>query len=199
MRATCPECGAQAHVSAFFVEDDGKRLFALAAEMQPELGRAVTGYLGLFKPVKTALRLARAVKLVQELVALVATGDVCKDERNGVRRPASPSIWAAGIETMLAQRASLSLPLDNHNYLRAVVFGLADKADAATERQKEAGARVGKHLDSLSVKSVASGGESPLENTLRWIKQMEGMGGEYTAEWADAERAKAREKYGSKA
>lgn len=196
MRATCPDCGAQAHLSAFFVEDDGKRLAAQLADMQPELGRAVISYLGLFKPVKTALRMARAVKLVQELMALIATGDVCRDERNGVRRPATPGTWAVGIETMLAQRAALTLPLENHNYLRAVVFGLADKADAATERQKEANARVGKHLDTPAGKSVATGGESALATQLQWIADMVEKD-QFTPEQAEAERAKARKKHGS--
>jgi len=77
---TCPECGAQAHVSAFFVEDDGKRLAGLFAEMEPILGRAVLGYLGLFKPNKTALRLSRAVTLTQELLNLVTAGAVCRVE-----------------------------------------------------------------------------------------------------------------------
>lgn len=197
MRATCPDCGAQAHIAAFFADDEGKRLAALMADMQPELGRAVISYLGLFKPIKTALRMARAVKLVQELVALVSAGDVCKDERNGVRRPASVAAWTAGIETMLAQRTALTLPLDNHNYLRSVVFALADKADAANERQREAGARVGKHLDAPT-KAVATPGESPLVNQLAWIDQMELVHG-FTPEQAEEERAKAREKYGEQA
>lgn len=195
MRATCPDCGAQAHLSAFFVEDDGKRLAALLADMQPELGRAVIGYLGLFKPAKTALRLARAVKLVQELVALVEAGSVCRDERGGVRRPATPGMWANCIEQMLSQRASLTLPLDTHNYLRAVVFGLADKADAATERQKEDAARAGKHLAGVSEKSDPA--ESKLANRLAWINQQL-MYGQFTEEQAEAERAQARAKYGSK-
>lgn len=198
MRATCPECGAQAHLSAFFAEDDGKRLAALLADMVPELGRAVIAYLGLFKPLKSALRLARAVKLVQELVALVETGTVCRDERNGVRRPASPAMWAAGIEQMLAQRASLTLPLENHNYLRAVVFGLADKADAAVERQREEHARVGKHLQGGSGNAAPSSQESKLANQLAWITQQLQYG-YFTAEEAEAERTKAREKYGVKA
>lgn len=198
MRATCPECGAQAHLSAFFAEDDGKRLAALLADMAPELGRAVIAYLGLFKPLKSALRLARAVKLVQELVALVEAGTVCRDERNGVRRPASPATWAAGIEQMLAQRASLTLPLENHNYLRAVVFGLADKADAAAERQREEQARVGKHLQGGSGNTAPSSQESKLANQLAWITQQLQYG-HFTAEEAEAERAKAREKYGVKA
>lgn len=194
MRGTCPDCGAQAHLSAFFAEDDGKRLAALMADMQPELGRAVIAYLGLFKPLKNALRLPRAVKLVQELAALVAAGTVCRDERNGVRRPASPAMWTAGIEQMLAQRASLTLPLENHNYLRAVVFGLADKADAVTEREREENARAGRHLDAAAPPQPK---ESPLERQLAWIRQQEGYGA-FTAEQAEVERAKARAKYGAK-
>lgn len=192
MRATCPDCGAQGHISAFFVEDDGKRLAALLAEMQPELGRAVVGYLGLFKPAKTALRMARAVKIVQELVALVETGTVCKDERSGVRRPASSLTWATGIETMLLQRASLTLPLETHNYLRAVVYGIADKADAVAERQRESDARAGRHLPK---ETAAERKESKYENHLAWIQQMESIG-HFTREQADQERLQARVRFG---
>lgn len=193
MRATCPDCGAQAHLSAFFAEDDGKRLAMLLADMQPDLGRAALGYLGLFKPVKTGLRLPRAVKLLQDLSALVATGTVCRDERNGVRRPATPGQWAAGIEQMLAQRASLSLPLDSHNYLRAVVFGLADKADAAAERQREADARTGRHLATVP-SDTASEQERKLEDALYYIQQQLGYGA-ITPEQAEQQREAAYQKY----
>lgn len=196
MRATCPDCGAQGHIAAFFVEDDGKRLAALLAEMQPELGRAVIGYLGLFKPHKTALRLARAVKLVQELVALVDAGSVCRDERSGMRRATTPSMWAYGIEQMLAQRAALTLPLDGHGYLRAVVYGLADKADAVAERTREEDARNGRHMrpeGSVGISPVARH-ESKLENQLAFIRQMLNAGA-YTPEQADAEREKARQRH----
>ena len=192
MKGTCPDCGAQAHLSAFLVEDDGKRLAALLAEMQPELGRAVIGYLGLFKPAKTALRMARAVKIVQELVALVETGTVCKDERSGVRRPASALTWATGIETMLLQRTSLTLPLETHNYLRAVVYGLADKADAAVERQREADARSGKHLPKETADERK---ESKYANHLEWVAQMQRVG-HFTPEQAKEECRQARERYG---
>lgn len=194
MRATCPDCGAQAHVTAFFVEDEGKRLATVVAGMPPDLGRATLSYLGLFKPAKTGLRLARAAKLAAELDALANAGSVCRDERSGVQRPCTPATWAAGIEQMLTQRASLTLPLDSHNYLRAVVFSLADKADAAIERQKEADARVGKHLTTASAKSEPN--ESPLEAQLNWIERTRGMGG-MTDDEAEAERAKARAKYGA--
>lgn len=195
MRATCPDCGVQAHVTAFFVEDDGKRLAMTVAGLEPELGRALLGYLGLFKPSKTALRMARAAKLAQEVAALVASGSVCKDERGGVRRTTTPATWAAGIEQMLAQRGALTLPLDTHGYLRAVVFGLADKADAAAERAREASARAGKHLAPTSAKSGAAQ-ESAYESQMRWIDQTLGLGG-FTVEEAEQERRKARERYGA--
>jgi hypothetical protein len=197
MRATCPECGAQAHVAAFFVEDDGKRLAVAVAGMAPELGRATLAYLGLFKPAKTTLRIARAAKIAQEVADLVAAGSVCKDERSGVRRPATPQQWALGMETMLAQRASLSLPLESHGYLRAVVYGLADKVDAAAERQREADARVGKHLRDGSDNGASKHQETPFERHMAWIAQTEHVGG-FTPEEAEAERAKARAKYGER-
>lgn len=192
MRATCPDCGTQAHVAAFLIEDDGKRLAATLAGMMPELGRAVIGYLGLFKPAKTALRMARAAKLAAEVDALANAGSVCRDERSGVHRPCTPATWAAGIEQMLAQRASLSLPLDNHNYLRAVVFGLADKADAAAERQTHEQLRVGKRPADASVNAPR---ESRLDNQLSWIAQQLQVGAMTPAE-AELARADARKKHG---
>ena len=133
------------------------------------------------------------MKVVEELQQLVAPGTVCNDERSGVRRPALPATWAAGIEQMLAQRGTLTLPLANHNYLRAVVFGLADKADAAAERQTEEQRRVGQHRTGTSGTADTA---TPLQNHLQWISQMVERGG-FTAEEAEAERAKAREKYGN--
>lgn len=195
MRATCPDCGTQGHVAAFFVEDEGKRLAATMAGMVPELGRAVIGYLGLFKPAKTALRMARAAKLAQEIDALANAGSVCRDERSGVHRPCTPATWAAGIEQMLAQRAALSLPLDGHNYLRAVVYSLADKADALAERQTHEQLRVGKRP---AAASAAAPGESRLDNQLSWIAQQL-LVGAMTPEEAELARATARSKYGETA
>lgn len=143
MHLTCPSCHERFPIAAGFIDDDGKRLAALLADMEPVLGRAVIAYLRLFKPAKQGLRTARAVKIVRDLLDLVHLGTVCRDERGGVRRPASPAMWADGIEQMLAESGGLSLPLSNHRYLRAVVFGLADKVDADRERQREKDLRAG--------------------------------------------------------
>lgn len=197
MHATCPHCAFQGEVEVFFADAEGKRLAAVMAELPPECGRAALAYLRLFKPPKTGLRMARAVKLAREVAELVTAGSVCKDERGGVRRPASPATWAAGIEQMLAQRDRLSLPLETHGYLRAVVFGLADQADAQLERQREANARAGRHLEAPS-KAAQAPSETPLERQLKWIDMQLDYGG-MTPEAAEQERATARAKYGSAA
>lgn len=147
MHLTCPSCNESFPIVAGFLEPDGKRFGMLLAGMDPALGRATVEYLALFTPAKQKLRLAKAVKLVAALDALVREGSVCRDERGGVRRPAAAAHWVAGIEQMLEQRARLTLPLTNHHYLRAIVYGLADQADAAAERQREAGKKAGRHLD----------------------------------------------------
>ena len=167
MRLTCPCCDTEFPIEAGFSEADGKRFAALVAELEPALGRAVLAYLRLFKPNKTALRLSRATRIVDELMMLVRAGTVCRDERAGMRRPADQTVWAAGIEQMLAAREGLSLPLDNHNYLRAVVYGLADKADAKAEHAREAAARTRIAAGS----SLAAPGESRLDAQLRWLRQ----------------------------
>lgn len=197
MHVVCPACGTEFPIEAGLLEGDGKKLAAVLADMEPVLGRACIAYLRLFKPAKTALRMARAAKLAAELQALATAGSVCRDERSNVQRAATPATWTAGIEQMLAQRAALVLPLDSHAYLRAVVFGIADKADAAIERQKEANIRVGKTPDRLSSNSATAAGETPLQAALAVLAN-EREFGTLTAEAYESECAKARERLGEK-
>lgn len=124
VRVTCPACGCRGDVEAFMSDEDGKRLAAQFAEMEPALGRAVVRYLRMFKPAATELRLARAVTIVADLVALIQAGSVCKDERTNQRRAASPAVWAEAIEQLLSAPPS-DLPLRNHHYLRAIAYGVA--------------------------------------------------------------------------
>lgn len=131
MQVQCPCCGEQFPFEAGFADAEGKQLAALFAGLEPKLGRAVLGYLRLFSPAKRGLRTTRAIRLVEELLALVGTGSVSRDARTTETKPSPPRLWAVGIEQMLIQRERLQLPLENHNYLRAVVWGIAsDPAQA---------------------------------------------------------------------
>lgn len=184
--STCAACGARQPLEAGLIGEDGKRLALIVADMPPGLARALLAYLGLFKPPKTELRMSTALKRAQELQAMIAAGTVCRDERSGVRRPASAETWAAGMESMLLQRASLNLPLDGHGYLRAVVFGLADKADAKAEAQREVDRQQGRHRPKQE--------EGPITNAVRYAERMVELGS-WNAEQRDAYVAAAREKH----
>lgn len=132
MHVQCPCCGEQFPFEAGFADADGKRLAALLAGLEPKLGRAVLNYLRLFSPAKRGLRMTKAIRLVEELLDLVNAGQVQRDARTNDSKPAAPRLWASGIEQMIAGRERLQLPLENHNYLRAVVYGIAaDSAQAA--------------------------------------------------------------------
>lgn len=132
MQIQCPCCGEQFPIESGFADADGKRLSALLAGVEPKLGRAVVGYLRLFSPAKRGLRMTRAIRLVEELLEMVNAGTVQKDARTNDSKPATARLWAAAIEQMVTGRDRLQLPLENHNYLRAVVWGIAsDPAQAA--------------------------------------------------------------------
>jgi len=132
MHLQCPCCGEQFPFEAGFADADGKRLAALLAGVEPKLGRAVLNYLRLFSPARRGLRMTKAIRLVEELLDLVNTGQVQRDARTNDSKPAASRLWVAGIEQMIAGRERLQLPLENHNYLRAVVYGIAaDPAQAA--------------------------------------------------------------------
>lgn len=160
VRVTCPACGCRGDVEAFMSDEDGKRLAAQFAEMEPALGRAVVRYLRMFKPPVTELKLARAVSIVADLVALIEAGSVCKDERTNQRRAASPAVWAEAIEQLLSAPPS-DLPLKNHNYLRTVAFGVAGEharrarvVPAATPAVRATGISPIRQIDPLEEKRM---------------------------------------------
>jgi hypothetical protein len=195
MRATCPDCGATGHVSAFFADDDGKRLVAAVVELPPELQRAAMGYLSLFKPAKNSLSSARATRVVLELQQLVAAGTVCIDDRGGVRRTAPAALWAQGIEQMLLQRTSLTLPLPSHAYLRKVVFTLADQVEAKAERAIEQQRQAGQHRATGNPAKREPTQREKFDNHAAWLQQQLSLGG-MTRDEFDQAMAKARVRYG---
>ncbi|MFA5589830.1 MAG: hypothetical protein WDA70_03805 [Lysobacteraceae bacterium] len=186
----CPSCGFTGQIEAFLIEPEAKRAIARVAALEPAIGKVIGPYLRLFGTGKRGVQMRRAVKLIDELVALVETGDVCRDERAGVRRPTTTTMWAAGIEHMLV--APPSGALQNHHYLRAVVFGIADSADAQAERQREESARMGRR----GTQPAPGAKEDPVSVALSWTRQQMEFAGMSQAE-ADAYVDSIRAKTGS--
>ena len=194
MRATCPECGAIGHVAAFFADDDGKRLMVAVLDLPAELHRPVLSYLGLFKPPKNALSSPRATRLVAGLKELVDAGSVCRDERGDARRTTTAAMWAEGIEQMLNGRGTLTLPLANHNYLRAVVFTIADTTEARAEQKVEQTRQAGRHRTDNPTKREPTQREK-FDNHVGWLKSQLGYDA-MTKDEFDQAVADARKSYG---
>ena len=138
MQLQCPCCGEQFPHEAGFADEDGKRLAALLAGVEPKLGRAVLNYLRLFSPASRGLRTTKAIKLVEELVGLIESGQVQRDARTNDAKPAPPRLWTAGIEQMIAQRERLSLPLTttvNQLFTQMIAAGDGELDHCAILRQ----------------------------------------------------------------
>lgn len=131
MKLTCPSCGAIASLDAWDNDARWRELLQVASSLPAPLPPAVLGYFSLFRPAKSALTVKKALRLAGEIKGMVETGHI--QVQGKVARNSTPAQWANGMEQMVERRGALSLPLKNHNYLRQIVWQLADDADRARE------------------------------------------------------------------
>lgn len=135
MIGTCQTCGTTAPIEWFLSETEHRQICAVLVELPKDVEKVVLHYLSLFRPVSgRALQAKKAARLLAEIKTMVATGHVQIDKK--VARPCRPRIWAQAMEQMVERRDRLSIPMPNHNYLKAIVYDLADQADIQGERTK---------------------------------------------------------------
>lgn len=132
MILTCPSCGATASAAAWENDMAAREALQAMIALPAPVARQVLGYMGLFRPDTRALTWKKAKTITTDLAALVAPGHV--QVQGKPARPCPPHVWAAGMEQMVDRAATLQRPLKNHNYLRQIVWQLADQADAGREQ-----------------------------------------------------------------
>lgn len=132
----CPVCGTELVPAQIFASEEAQRAFARLAAVSLPIGARVMNYVTLFAPPKTRLTVAKQVKLILQLLPDLERQAIT---HNGRDWPAPLAAWSAAIEQMDAARAAgrLDLPLSGHRYLYAVLASMADKREAAAERQQE--------------------------------------------------------------
>lgn len=120
----CPACGAQFDlVTVFAAEADRIAVERLIAVGYP-LGAHLLRYIQLFQPTKQRLTLTKKTKLLQQLLPDIERQMVAYKGRDFA---APRVIWMQAIEQMLTNAARLELPMTQHNYLYAIISGLAEK------------------------------------------------------------------------
>lgn len=139
MKLVCPVCQAEFPLEAAMNDVAARQAVVKAFELT-EIGSLLIRYVSLFKPAKQALSMARLAKLLEELVPMVKSGQIT---RNGTQYPAPQAYWQQAIETTLAQRDKLDLPLKGHGYLLGVIANHANKASGQAERANEQGRKYG--------------------------------------------------------
>jgi len=166
MRLTCPCCQAEFPLEAA-LNDVAARQAVVRAFRQTPYGDLLTGYVGLFKPEKRAISMARLAKLLDELLDMIAKGTI---ERGGRIYSAPQAYWQQGLEEMLARRDSLTLPLKSHGYLVTIVAGYSDKAEAKAEAKAEERKRHG-GIPAGRSKQVRGAAPLSLKDTLKQLNQ----------------------------
>lgn len=139
MKLVCPACGAHASAEAWENDAEARR----ALDVARGLPKGALAYVGMFrKPGGGGVRWATARKRLQELAEMIKPGWIHIDKSTPAR-PAPLLIWRDAIARMLANPPR-RLPLKNHNYLRQVVYDLADNQDREYEKKRTIAERAGK-------------------------------------------------------
>ncbi len=151
MNLTCPDCGFHAPLVAYTADEDGRRIAALVAQLPKGVGMPALAYINLFAPAKRKLTMARARKLLEELVPDIERGAI---ERKGRHWLAPVSVWLQAFEYMQTPRASVTLPLKSHGYLYEVIVGIVERGEAVAENATELQRRNGQRQGATSAAAV---------------------------------------------
>jgi hypothetical protein len=128
----CPACGLQAELMVFLMQPDYAASVRLCLDLLGTQGDVMIGYLGLFKPAKHRMTPKRLHAALLELSPMMVAGQF---KRNGNTYTCPRDAWVAGMQAVLAQRATIKPPLNSHAYLLTVIAAMMDGArDKATQQ-----------------------------------------------------------------
>ncbi|HAS02304.1 MAG TPA: hypothetical protein DCR57_00610 [Pasteurella multocida] len=118
MKVKCSACGAVHSLDALVANQAASDALNAALLVNGELGKALIGYLGLFRPLKSSLTFERVATLLNELTPMIQAGKINRDGREFV---APVEVWIYAINQMLANRQTLKLPMKSHGYLLEII------------------------------------------------------------------------------
>lgn len=140
MQLNCPACGATFSLDAIIGHEGARDAVLAALQMPAPLGKTLIQYVALFRPAQRALSMDRLAKLLNELLPMISKAQI---ERNGTIYAAPADYWRNAMDSMLAGRDKLTLPLKSHGYLLEVIAGMAEKVAAKAEQKSEQGRKYG--------------------------------------------------------
>lgn len=136
MKLACPACGSVNSLDSLIGHDGARAAIAEVAAISGPFAGAVLRYLTLFRPEKRQLTFDRVASLLAELNPMIIEARIT---RNGRTYAAPREVWIGAIDSILASRDRLTLPLKSHGYLLEIIIGQIHKAEMAAESKREAG------------------------------------------------------------
>lgn len=130
---TCPECGASRPLEEYLTDAAQRQALAAALSLDARLAPGVLAYLKLWAKPGKRTTAPTIVRVLSELRALVAAGQVTHDR---VSHPAPVEYWIEGLQAV-ADSTTLTPPLASHGYLIKAVHGIAARGRAGEERARE--------------------------------------------------------------
>lgn len=134
MKLVCPACGSVNSLDSLIGHDGARAAMAELAALSGPFAGAVLRYLALFRPEKRQLSLDRVASLLAELNPMIVEARIT---RNGRSYAAPREVWIGAIDSILANRDRLTLPLKSHGYLLEIIVGQIHKAEQAAESKRE--------------------------------------------------------------
>jgi hypothetical protein len=136
MLVRCPSCRAETTLDVLIGREHDALAVVEFLQRHLPLGDLLVRYVALHRPPKRGLSISRALELMDEVVGHINRGSI---PRRGRDWPCDHDTWRAGLEQVLLARdkGTLTLPLSGHGFLLEVLAGLADKAEARAEKERE--------------------------------------------------------------
>lgn len=133
---SCPSCGAEMSLDVLLPHNELRQAAGALVEKSLSCGSLVMRYVALFRPAKNRMSPDRWAKLIGQLLPDLQRNAIT---HKGREWPVPLEAWKLGLEAMLNKAADgkLQLPLENHNYLYAVLAAMSDKAEAREEELRE--------------------------------------------------------------
>jgi len=122
----CPICRTHLHLDALISDDAGRELLGIISQIDKRLGQAAVSYISLFRPEKSDLSNARAVKLLSETLAL---------HKNIACLTKALNDTVFSLHAKRQQQlgyGQVPKPLANHNYLKQVLNTIKGEFTAHT-------------------------------------------------------------------
>lgn len=152
----CPICHSHLHLDALIQDDAGSELLGVLAGLGRPLARPLVQYLALFRPAKSDLSNARALKLAQETLELADRDSLIAALQDTIR------------SLHEKRQRGETKPLNNHNYLKQVMASVAPDARKPAAEAENNRPNVTEKKQGME--------ESPEQAQRKWEAQMKKLG-----------------------